>query len=431
MFRIRHTLRYIKDWVLEKLPRISLQPRKRSSKPVVLFSILAIVTFVVILVLKKSNPDLKIISPLAKSFSLLSYNGRREPPKKIIYGYLPYWTLKDEKYLQYDKLTDIAYFGIHIQEDGNFLKIVDGEYEPGYNNWVNNEKVLEVIENSKKYDVNFALTIISHRDNISDAFLDCRECWDTLADNVIAELVKYDITDVNLNFEYVEYTPREKAKQYTQFTRFMNDRLDATFPDSKLVVSTFADSAIRPRVTIIEEIGKAADQIFIMGYDFHRPTSDTAGPVSPIGGKGVHAEYDIETMMKDYVAYIPPSKIILGVPYYGYNWVVERNEEYAKRIVGRDDIGYSQSQTYEAIMETILTVRPEIKWDELGKSPYFTYISPETLSLRQVYFDNVDSLAVKYDMVNEKGYAGVGIWALGYDGGYNELWNLLKVKFID
>lgn len=405
---------------------------KKMAKTVSIFSLAIGVIFGLNYLVKKQNPNLSIISPLSKSFSILALTNRRDTPKKIIYGYLPYWTIGQTEYLQYDKLTDIAYFGLHIDAQGNFIKLTENnELHPGYNNWRNSQDLKIVIENCRKYGVNFALTIISHQDDISDKFLDCRECWDKLAENVIRELIEYNITDLNLNFEYVEFTPKEKAEQYTQFVQFMNERLDKEFVNSKLVVSTFADSIVKERITRIESLGKAADQIFIMAYDFHRPNSDNAGPVSPIDGKGIHAEYDLRTMLKDYLAYVPPSKLIMGVPYYGYNWVVGTDEDYGERIEGSDEIGYSQSQTYEAVMETIIKLKPEIKWDELAKVPHFTYISPETKKIRHVYYENSESLGEKYDLINTYNLAGVGIWALGYDGGYRELWTLLENKFID
>lgn len=393
--------------------------------------LLVILTVGITPILLKSNTIKSVISPLSKTFSIFSLNKKREPPNKTIYGYLPYWVLDDAKYIQYDKLTDIAYFGLHIDENGNFLtKDGDGNIHPGLNQWRNNSKVKEIIKKSKENDVNFALTIISHVDETSTKFLDCRSCWDTLKNNIVKELIDYDIKDVNLNFEYVEFTPKEIADKYTQFTKYINEELDAAFSDSKVVVASFADSLVKERVTRIEDIGNVSDGIFIMAYDFHRPNSDNAGPVAPINGKGVHAEYDIATMLTDYLSYVSPDKLILGVPYYGYNWVVEDDEQYAKRLKGTDEIGYSQSQTYANIMETILEVEPEINWDELAKTPYFTYISPKTLSTREVYFDNVDSLKEKYKLVKDLNLQGVGIWALAYDGGYTELWELLEQEFL-
>jgi hypothetical protein len=39
------------------------------------------------------------------------------------------------------------------------------------------------------------------------------------------------------------------------------------------------------------------------------------------------------------------------------------------------------------------------------------------------------SLRKKYDQVIRRNLAGIGIWALGYDDGYQELWDLLAEKF--
>lgn len=378
------------------------------------------------------NVEAKVLSPISKTFSIFSFGKAQEPPNKIIYGYLPYWSITDAKYLQYDKLTDISYFGLRIDARGNFVKLNElGELEPGYNNWKNNKELDKIIAESKKNGVRFSFTVISHVDDVSDQFLDCRGCWDTLKNNIVSELLEKGITDVNLNFEYVEFTPKEKAIKYSQLTEYLNSELDALFGDSRVVVASFADSLVKERVTDISTLSKVADYIFIMAYDFHRPTSDITGPVAPLGGKGVHAEYDIYSMISDYKSAAPPGKLLMGVPYYGYNWVIKDDEKYAKRLEGNDEIGFSQSQTYEQIMETILKVKPELKWDDLGQTPYFSYTSPETGSLREIHYENAESLSFKYDLINREGLGGVGIWALGYDAGYNELWNTLARFFIE
>jgi hypothetical protein len=48
---------------------------------------------------------------------------------------------------------------------------------------------------------------------------------------------------------------------------------------------------------------------------------------------------------------------------------------------------------------------------------------------RQVWYEDEKSLSKKYDWIIEKKIGGVGIWALGYDNGYTELWKLLADKF--
>ncbi|HSX39226.1 MAG TPA: glycosyl hydrolase family 18 protein [Candidatus Saccharimonadales bacterium] len=363
--------------------------------------------------------------PLGDSFSVFSFLRKEEKPKNIVYGYLPYWSLDKIENFQLDKLTDIAYFGLSITADGGFDKS-----EPGYKSWQSSENLTKLISASKKHHVRFALTVISHDDAISDAFLNCPKCWDTFITNLQSELNNKKIKDVNLNFEYSDLTSQDKADKYTQFVQLVNQKMHQWNPESFVVVATFADSTVKPRVTNISDLAKVTDALFIMAYDFHQPSSDKAGPVAPMHGAGVSADYDITKMLQDYLAVAPASKLILGVPYYGYNWVVSTNSLYPTRIPGNDYIGYSQSQTYSDIMETIIENKPNIKWDSLSQVPYFTYISPSTGSLRSVYYENANSLKVKYDLAKDKGLAGIGIWALGYDGGYAELWDLIRDEFI-
>jgi spore germination protein YaaH len=332
-----------------------------------------------------------------------------------------------------DKLTDIAYFGLYLDGDGNFVTEIEGGggnmvTEPGYENWKNNEDLNNLIKKCKEDNVRFSLTIIAHDDEENDKFLNCKECWDKLIRNLKIELDSKGIRDVNLNFEHAEGVEEEIAVKFSEFVEYINKKLDEEYGDSYLVVSAFGDSATQKRVSSdLENLGRSADGIFIMAYDYHRPTSEEIGPVSPIEGPGS----DVKETINDFLTKISPNKIILGVPYYGYNWVVEDDSEYAKRVEGSDENGFSEAQSYEDVLSTIIEVAPQIKWNEEGKSPYFTYTSPRTNSLRTVYYENAESLKYKYDLINEYNLGGVGIWALGYDGGYTELWNLLQDYFFN
>jgi hypothetical protein len=51
-------------------------------------------------------------------------------------------------------------------------------------------------------------------------------------------------------------------------------------------------------------------------------------------------------------------------------------------------------------------------------------------SWRELYYDDAESLAAKYDLVNQYDIRGAAIWALGYDGSRPELYAVIKDKFI-
>lgn len=394
--------------------------------------ILALASFYI-----KSKPSSqKLLSPFVKPLNIFSLLSSHKRPAYIIYGYLPYWVLDGSEDLQLDKLTHIAYFGLYINADGTIKeKFIDEDgfkiTEPGFLNWKENKKLDELISKSKREGVRFALTIIAHEDEANDKFLDCRECWPVLLSNIKKELDLKGIKDVNLNFEYAEYTDDDKAVKFAELTKYLNEELDKVYGDSYVVVSAFADSAIKPRISSkLNELGRYSDGIFIMAYDFHRPTSDAAGPVAPLNSAGTNSDYDLNIMIKDFLSQIAPNKLILGVPYYGYNWVVEDAGKYSKRIEGTDVIGFSQSQSYDTIMSDIKDLGLLVKWDTEAQVPYYSYVSPETGSTRQVYFENEESLKRKYQFIKENTLAGVGIWALGYDDGRPELWNLLFDEFV-
>ncbi|HOD01330.1 MAG TPA: glycosyl hydrolase family 18 protein [bacterium] len=396
----------------------------------------ALALFTGLWVVGKKEPNernLKVFSPFSDKSSIFSFFSKeKEHPKKIIYGYLPYWNLNKIKYLQLDKITDIAYFGLYLDGDGNFITTINGEdgssvVEPGYDNWKNNEDLKNLIKECKEKNVRFALTVIAHSDEENNEFLNCRECWDTLIRNLKIELDEKRIKDVNLNFEHAEGVDEDIAKKFSEFVEYLNSKMDETYGNTYLVVSAFGDSATQKRVSSdLENLGRAADGVFIMAYDYHQPTSEEVGPISPIEGPGS----DVKETIKDFLSKVPPNKIILGIPYYGYNWLVEDDSQYAKRVSGSDENGFSEAQSYEDVLETIIKIAPELKWNNEGKSPYFTYVSPKTNALRTVYYENTESLRYKYDLIKEHELGGVGIWALGYDGGYTDLWDLLYEYFV-
>ena len=42
--------------------------------------------------------------------------------------------------------------------------------------------------------------------------------------------------------------------------------------------------------------------------------------------------------------------------------------------------------------------------------------------MMQIYFENLESLRLKFNLVAESQMGGVGFWALGYEGETNEVW---------
>jgi spore germination protein YaaH len=66
-------------------------------------------------------------------------------------------------------------------------------------------------------------------------------------------------------------------------------------------------------------------------------------------------------------------------------------------------------------------------FDQATKVPWFSYTSG--IPWRQVWYDDSQSLGLKYNLVNSRALGGIGIWALSYEGGGAEIWNGIKSAF--
>ncbi len=401
------------------------------------------------IVTKGGTSNEEIISPIGQSLGFDTLGETDSKKSYTVYGYLPYWTVSEIDNFRLDLLTDISYFGIGLDAKGNIVKSKIGEEgeeinHSGYWVWKNEPILSNFFIKTKNLGISNSISVISHVDDISTEFLLCEPCWENFYEQLKPEMISMQVKDVNLNFEYYNLVEEEVAMQFTKFAEFLKRKMRKDFVGGEIVVTAMADSVINSRVPHIPSISKVADKIFIMAYDFHVKPNGSAAPVSPMGGAGVHAGYDIRTMIKDFLTYVPPQKLILGVPYYGFNWGEEVKEEEksgnskekeevkdanGEEISEEKAVNTSITQTYSQIMEKVENNEIKVLWDELGQVPYYEYADPDSGSTRKVYFENEKSMRVKYKIVKEFDLAGIGIWALGYDTDRPELWGVLEEEF--
>ena len=53
-------------------------------------------------------------------------------------------------------------------------------------------------------------------------------------------------------------------------------------------------------------------------------------------------------------------------------------------------------------------------WDEVSKTPYFNYVEEATNTSYQVWYDDPESLSIKYKIAEDMGLGGVGFWTGNY-----------------
>jgi spore germination protein YaaH len=238
-------------------------------------------------------------------------------------------------------------------------------------------------------------------------------------EEITKQVESQNIDGVNINLEYVGEPSSSTINNFTIFVSELRKSLPGRL---ELTVDVFADSAIKRRIFDIPSLAEIVDRIIVMGYDFYRPSSPQAGPIAPIRDGADRYEQNLSWSLAAFLKLVPAEKIVLGVPYYGYEWQTLSNQPNSMTIPETGALA-----TYKRVRDKIAKDKLQPAWDPVSLSPYLIF--KEGGHWHQIYYENETSLAYKYQLVRDLNLGGIAIWALGYDGEYPDLWNLLEEKF--
>ncbi len=212
---------------------------------------------------------------------------------------------------------------------------------------------------------------------------------DTVLDNLIETMTRKGYAGVDMDFEYIA---PEDAQGYQSFLTRARDRLA---PLGLTVSVCLAPKQTANQPGLLYEahdypaIGAIADRVLLMTYEW----GYTYGPpmaVAPIN--------QVRGVVRYAASQIPPSKILMGIPNYGYDWTLP----YEQGVSRAENIG-NQGAVLRAAR-----YGAEIMFDETAKSPYFEYYSGGRKHI--VWFEDVRSINAKLELCDEYGFLGVGWW---------------------
>ena len=155
-----------------------------------------------------------------------------------------------------------------------------------------------------------------------------------------------------------------------------------------------------------------------MGYGYYGATSSVAGPVSPIQSGKIWEPFNIVNSVDYYLqSGLPNNKIILCLPFYGAIWNTEDANmvSTARSFVGYRPYNYIQSQ-----------IHVPVRIDTISETAWSVYLMDnKTKAFRQCWYENDTTFRVKLNYSKAMNLAGIGIWALGFEKGYNILWDAI------
>ncbi len=350
-------------------------------------------------------------------------------PAREVFGFAPYWELPASGAWRYDLLTTVAYFGLDVRGDGSF--------DTGTGGWTgwNSQELVDTVDRTHRAGGRAVVVIKQFDEATINRIVTSPAAAQATIANTIAAIASRQLDGVNVDFEGSS-SPSYPGLQggVTSFMSHLSSQVHGRWPGAMVSMDTYTGSAgWDGGIFRIGDLAPAVDAFFVMAYDMAASNMPgEAGPNAPLTGGFTYTD---STAVAQYLARAPASKVILGVPYYGYKYSTGGS---SARYAAASDAG--AADTYADAQEDLAcALQLSRAWDEASQTPWATWWSPaggdpcggDHDSWRELYYDTPQSLALKYDLVNASGLRGAGIWALGYDGMAPDLWNVIADRLTD
>ena len=217
------------------------------------------------------------------------------------------------------------------------------------------------------------------------------EVRSTLIRELLYTIEEKGFQGVDIDFEFILAQDRDSFTSFVAQVRSEVNKLG--YPVSVALAPKTSDTqtGLLYEGKDYEGLGEAADSVLLMTYEWGY-TYGAAMAVAPLNKVREVVEYAITK--------IPPQKIDLGIPNYGYDWTLPfvRGESRALTI-----------GNVEAVQIAIEN-GADIQFDETAMSPWFRYNIYGTE--HEVWFEDVRSLQAKFDLIKSYGLRGMGYWQI-------------------
>lgn len=256
---------------------------------------------------------------------------------------------------------------------------------------------MPLIEAAKRFDTRPILTLTpldangAFNNNLITALVNDLGAQAVLIEELTEVIIQKGYRGVDIDFEYIYANDRIPFVSFVWNVRTAINRLG--YPVSVALVPKVSDvqAGLLYEGMDYDLLGEAADSVLLMTYEW----GYTYGPpmaVAPLNKVREVVEYAVSR--------IPVYKIDLGIPNYGYDWMLPFVQgESQARVIGN----------IEAV-QIAIDNNVEIQFDSIAMSPHFNYIRDGIE--HEVWFEDVRSLDAKFNLVKEFNLRGVGYWQI-------------------
>ena len=307
-----------------------------------------------------------------------------------VFGFAPYWTLDQSSGFNVGGMTTLAYFSVGVNADGSL-----DHSDSGWNGYQSQE-LADLITRAHGAGDRVVLTVSCFSQSALDALTSSTTAPGTLSAAVVGAIKAKNFDGVNLDFEG---TGSADQQGLTNVVDQVSAAVHAANPHYQVTMDTYASSAGDPAGFYnVRALAPAVDGFFVMAYQLNLQSTPSA--TSPL----TSSMFSDLTTLQQYTAAVPASKVILGVPFYGYDWPTTDGTLTAQATGSPSTVSYGE----------VASSGHPVYWDASTDTAWTSY--QVGTQWHEAFFEDPSSLYLEAQMAQFFNVAGLGIWALGFDG---------------
>jgi len=383
------------------------RPMAMRRRPVIVACLAVAVVAVVVagLVLAPPRPTSADAQPSGESFAL---RGSLPPPLPghEVYGFVPYWEM-DAGIADHLAGTDLSTLALFSVTHGRGGHLVTGA--PGYRK-IDGPIGRRMISEARARGTRTELVYTSFGETKNGSFFAALSAQNTTITELVRLAADLGVDGINVD---VEQLAIGDIPAYGLFVGRLREAVRARIPTAQVSVATTANQG-GAAMAAAASVG-GADRVFVMGYDY-RTAGSAPGASAPLdrhdGIKDLPWSLDLYR-----VAGVPVERTILGLPLYGMTWPVSGPEQGAAA-TGRGEVWIPRRN-----LDILTGAAPAPTYDPVEAVEFLAV--PDGAGWRAIYVDSPTSLTPKLRLANDRGLAGAGFWAIGYERGLPDYTRLI------
>lgn len=307
-----------------------------------------------------------------------------------VFAFAPYWELSESTTFDVSGLSTIAYFGLGVNPNGTLDE--SGAGGEGFDS----QQFVDLVDRAHAAGDRVVLTVTCFTQSALNELTTSPTAPATLASALVPALEEKNLDGVNLD---LEGTGDGDQQGLTTLVSTVTASLQAVNPGWQVTMDTYASSAGNPTGFYdIPALSSVVDGFFVMAYQLNL----AAGPGD--GSPLTDTTLSNASTVAQYAAVVTPKKVILGLAMFGYDWPT------TGPAIGASAAGPPSVVTDGQEEES----GHPILWDAVTDTGWTSYTS--TGQWHQAFYEDPESLYLAAQLAQSAGLAGVGEWALGFDG---------------